>query len=123
MKLFNKEENRIARDILEKTGLLATSHSNGKEILRNIETSFSAFLKKAKDRGVEGYADVIREDYNKLKIFFDLALECEEFRKKEFGDASGYLSQDDNANENADFRLNIEKYLKKCEEKIRKRNN
>lgn len=72
---------------------------------------------------MERYADIIKEDYDKLKIFFDLVLGCKEFREKEFGGTAGYLTEEDNAGENVNFRLNIEKYLKKCEEKIKKRNN
>ena len=118
-----REDIQITKDILEKTGLLANSHSNGKEILRNIETSFTAFLRKARDKGVENYADIIKKDYDELKMFFDLTLECKEFREKEFGDTGGYLTEEDNAGEGVNLRLDIEKYLKKCEERIRKSNN
>ncbi len=115
---------QMAKDILEKTGLLARSHSNGKEILRNIEVSFNGFLRRdagAKEKGLAGYADIIKENYNELKDFADLIIECGDYREKEFGDYSGYLAEDEE--EGAKLRSNMRDYIEKCKQKIRSRSN
>ena len=114
---------QIAKDILEENGLLEKNYSDGKEILRNIETAFTPFLKKAREKGVERYADIIKEKYDELKIIAELIIECEEFRRKEFDEISGYLNEEENKKENASLRLDTSKYLKACKEKFEKRNN
>ena len=117
------EDIQITRDILEKTGLLVSANSSGKEILRNIEVSFSNFLRKAREKGVANYADVIKEECKELEVFFELAVNCQEFREKEFGSASGYLTEEENKAAGVDLRLNLAKYLVACEDKFKKRNN
>lgn len=115
---------QMAKDILEKTGLLARNYSNGKEILRNIEVSFNGFLRRearAKERGLAGNADIIKENYNELKDFTDLIIECKDYREKEFGDDSGYLAE--NEEESAKLRSNMRDYIEKCKQKIRNRSN
>ncbi len=114
---------QMSRDILEKTGLLGGSHSNGKEMLRNIETAFTGFLRKAKGKGIEKYTDIIKEKYNELKTVINLIIKCEEFRKKEFGDTSGYLTEEENKKENVNLRLDMHAYLMACKEKFDRRNN
>jgi hypothetical protein len=116
-------EIQIAKDMLERTGLLNRAHSNGKEILRNIQVAFSPFLRRAKKSGVEAYANIIREQFDELRTAVDLIIECEEFRKKEFDDSSGYLTEEENNKGNANLRLDMPKYLEACRKKFEKRNN
>jgi hypothetical protein len=118
-----REDIKIAKDLLEKTGLLTGSHSDGKEILRNINATFNVFLLKAKEKGPEKYADVIKEGYENLRILFSLILDCSEFREKEFSAVGGYLTEEENIDKETSMRLRVDKYLRKCEEKRRLTNN
>jgi hypothetical protein len=117
------EDIQMTRDILEKTGLLVEANSSGKELLRNIETVFTRFLRKAREKGAGEYEEVIREECKELESFFNLAINCSEFREKEFGSASGYLTEEESKASGVNLRLSLAKYLVACEEKFKKRSN
>ena len=108
---------KIAKGLLEAEKLMDIVHSNAKEMLINIETAFINFLKKGKDE------ETIREEYDKMKKIIDLTTECEEFRLKEFGDKSAYLTAEENMAEGVNRRLRIDEYLEKCEEKRKRQTN